>query len=268
MSRVWSGLNRAILVAVLLAGCLVLMGAPAAHAGATIVQHTNANIGSTPATSITFNFVGAVTSGDVVVFSVAADACCVPISASDSFGSSYSSVTATGSFPLGQDIFYATLGKSGTDMIKATFSNPDSHVAIYAFEVSGVTTAGATTRTGSGPNPSSSAATSSVTFQSGAFLFGVVFTDAIVITQGSGFTPTSFLQFSYGESAISGVSSPTTFPWTLGCGSSECDTAYAEAGIALNPSTPIPEYPMGLIILSVFMILAYTMIRRRTHILN
>jgi hypothetical protein len=37
-----------------------------------------------------------------------------------------------------------------------------------------------------------------------------------------------------GEYATSGVSSPTTFPWAL---SGVTDQPYAEAGIALNPSS-------------------------------
>ncbi len=55
------------------------------------------------------------------------------------------------------------------------------------------------------------------------------------------------------------ASYPVTMTWTI---SNLVD--WSMIGVALIPSTPIPEYPLGLTLLAAFMITAYGLIRRRT----
>ncbi|MGP8069949.1 MAG: hypothetical protein ACLP5V_08670 [Candidatus Bathyarchaeia archaeon] len=57
-------------------------------------------------------------------------------------------------------------------------------------------------------------------------------------------------------------SGPAASPVTLSWAYTSHD--WAMGGVALIPASPIPEYPFGLPILAIFMLVAYGLIRRRT----
>lgn len=57
------------------------------------------------------------------------------------------------------------------------------------------------------------------------------------------------------------ASSPVTMTWT----SADTLLAWLQDAVVLTPPAPIPEYPLGLPILAIFMIIAYGVVRRRTH---
>jgi hypothetical protein len=176
-------------------------------------------------------------------------------------------------------IYTATLSSSGGDTVTVTFNLPPpvgveyagSEDAVYVYEVAGVTTTGAATATGGVGSGDSVSTSTMVSFQPGAFLLGMIATCNCSATPGTGFTfspqpppPHDITGYpSYAEYSDP-VSSPTTFPATLSYGT--LYTGWVEAGIALNPLTSIiPEYPLGLPILAIFMVLGYAVIRRRTR---
>jgi hypothetical protein len=55
------------------------------------------------------------------------------------------------------------------------------------------------------------------------------------------------------------AASPVTLSWVY------TSSSWAMGGVALDPSAAIPEYPFGLAILSIIMVLAYAVIKRRTR---
>jgi hypothetical protein len=56
------------------------------------------------------------------------------------------------------------------------------------------------------------------------------------------------------------AASPVTLSWIY------TSSNWAMGGVALDPASPVPEYPLGLPILAIFMVLAYAVIKRRTKI--
>jgi hypothetical protein len=141
-------------------------------------------------------------------------------------------------------IYYAVLSSSGSDTVSVTFTSTTDYQNMYVYEVSGVLATPAGTASGYSPGGAPSAAIStstSVTFQAGAFLLGVMATDgsAGIASVGPNF------QFSSDKSgtviigqgaewSTSGVSSPTDFPMSL-----SASTDWAEVGIALNPTAAV-----------------------------
>lgn len=134
---------------------------------------------------------------------------------------------------------------------------------IFIFEVSGVMTAGAASGQGQDSSGTSFAfATSPVVFQSGAFLVGVVTSGCTCsIVNGPSFTLITAGQGGAVEYADP-VSSPTTFPMTTTIDNGD----WVESGLALQPAPapPIPEYPFGLAMLAILMIIMYGLIKRTT----
>jgi hypothetical protein len=183
------------------------------------------------------------------------------------------STISGGKLPV--SILVGTLASSGPDNLISTWFNKVDITAtnglapldFYMFEVSGVTTTGATTGQGSGTG--TSIGTSSTPFPTGAFLLGMIGLDCPdtasscpVVTPGAGFQPVAaqdpILGGFYGGQFSDPVTSPTTFPATLS-GSEN----WVEVGLALPPLV-IPEYPFGLVILGIMMVIAYSVIKRRT----
>ena len=216
-----------------------------------------------------------VTSGDVLVVGIAWQFTVTSIT--DTRGSSFSlAVSKTGGVNDNVAIYTATLSSSGPDTVTATFSIPlqspfegfvyAAYDGVYVYEVAGVTTTGAATATGSGCSspfcgPGTSVSTSSVSFPAGAFLLGMFANGCnCTVTAGTGFTLSPVPIVPTNAEYSDPVSSPTTFPATL----SSASFGWVEAGIALNPTSPIPEYPLGLPILAIFMIIGYGLVRRRT----
>lgn len=248
--------HRRLIVAFLLVMfAIVLVVEPLpVHAASSLVQQ-NAG-GCDPCSGgfqnewpISVTFTDNVVSGNVVVVGAEGYPQTVT-SISDSLLSSYS-LAETTSTPVSSNlyIYYATLTASGADTVTVTFSagsTPSAYVFIY--EVSGVTTTGVGTASGSGVNDPVHATTSaSVAFQPGAFLLGVIWiglTPTPTVTAGQGFTLSSHVGATWAQAEYStgGVSSPTNFPASFD--PSGGSTYWGEVGIALNP--PIaPSGPVG-----------------------
>jgi hypothetical protein len=208
-----------------------------------------------PSCKASANFTSKVTSGNLIVVGIVDDLCqdirCISssmgsIAVSDTLGSSYGAPYVTLTDPNSADtvqIYVATLSSSGRDNVTVVDNTGDSaDLAIFAFEVSGVTTASAETATGTceyncpaGADLSSSIYTNStVSFVPGAFLLSVVAADDSGASAGNGYTcypmncgsGTEFTEY-----ATTGVSSPTNFPATL----STAENVEAQVGIALQP---------------------------------
>jgi hypothetical protein len=202
------------------------------------------------------SFTSSVASGDVVlvgVFSGSSISITVG-SVSDSLSSSFTQAVTSSNLIGGEFlyvyIYYATLSSSGSDQITVTFSSPPTQYStvfyVFIYEVSGVTTTGATTGTGAG-DYGAPVSTTSTAFQSGAFLLGIIGNNIMStgVTPGSGFTLTpddsasQILGISHVEYSTSGVSSPTTFPATF-----SQSNRWVEAGIALDAEPQISLSPI------------------------
>jgi hypothetical protein len=245
------------------------------HAASTLIQQNTSGCvcgGSSVVVAVTFS--SNVAMGNVIVVGLAFEqfgAVIPPLT--DSLGSTFTqAVTATVSPGHVAAIYTATLSSSGADTVTVTFSNShgggefSTTYQVYIYEVAGVTTTGAQTATGSGLTGGSFSTSSTVSFPVGAFLLGVVYYNdpSGITTAGTGFTlspvtcPAGVCETAAEYSDP--VSSPTNFP-----ASSTGTAEWAEAGIALNPAAPIPEYPLGLPILAILMLFGYGLVRRRTR---
>jgi len=195
-------------------------------------------------------------------------------SISDSKGFSYTQAVNVCVGALCAYIYYATASSGGADTVTVSVVNhidagEQGGVDAYIYEVSGITTSGMTMATGQGSGSGSQSVftSSSASFSSGAFLLGVISNtyNEITFSAGGGFIPSTQKSGSgdgwaeYSDPA----SSPTNFPATIGTGVTR---SWVEAGVVFPPSSnpPIPEYPLGLPLLAIFMILAFSVIRRRT----
>ncbi len=254
-------------VAVLaLLSCLALASPLSVHAGVggPLVQQASGGCSSCESTSSTATFGEHVASGDLIV--VGAASTFEPtgdpqsFSVSDTLDSSYIFAVDRCLAPAQAScsgIFYATASSSGADTVTVTVNNggDPAGLDIFIYELSGVTTAGATTGTGAGfpllaPTFTSDAApvpdilgtpvsTTPTSFTQQAFLLGVVSIELLdpAFTAGTGFTastPSSGSGLGFAEYSLSGVTSPTTFPGTLGSGA----LFWTESGLALNYPQP------------------------------
>ena len=229
------------------------------HAASTLVQQTGGRCTSCATLPVSLT----ATSGDVVVVTMLVDPSLTSIA--DSLSSSFTPALSPFLCDGGSTICYiysATLSSSGADTITITI--PGTHILIeaYAYEVSGVATPPIVTAVNTGS--SASVSTASTSFQSGAFLLGT-FVGFGTFTATSPFTlsPRGANLFLFEEYATSGVTSPTTFPATFAA----VTGSWIDVGLVLDPALapPIPEYPLGLPILAIFMIIGYGVIRRRTR---
>jgi hypothetical protein len=259
---------------------LVLEPLPVHAASTLIQQNTNGGGYGTNPVVVAVTFSSNVAMGDVIVVGLAFErfgAVIPPLT--DSLGSTFTQAVMATVVPPGHvaAIYTATLLSSGPDTVTVTFSNShgsppeilSTTYQVYIYEVAGVTTTGAHTATGSGQTGGSFSTSSTVSFPVGAFLLGVIYYSTPepsgTTTAGAGFTlspvtcPAGGCQTAAEYSDP--VSSPTNFP-----ASSTQNTQWAEAGIALDPTPapPIPEYPLGLPLLAIFMVVTYGLIRRRT----
>ena len=195
-----------------------------AQVGVSIVQSSNASCNPC-SSSLSFSFSNIVTQGDVVVVGV--DASGIMVSGvSDSLGTSYTQTISAQVAGNDAYIYDGTVGSSGTDSITVSFSGTPSIADLYVYELAGATTSGLTASgSGNGTFVSTSA---SVSFQSDMFLVGIIGTNSSV-TQGTSFTSVAG---SYGaaQSMVSGVSSTTDFPATLGS-----SAIWVEAAVVLDP---------------------------------
>ncbi len=255
------------------------------HAAATLVQFNfNGNAFFNPPTPspVVTVALSSVASGDVLIVGVAWKDTVTSIT--DTLSSSFSlAASMTGGEDANAAIYIATLSSSGADTVTAKFSIPPpspscggicaAEDAVYVYEVAGVTTTGAATATGGVGSGNSVSTSTMVSFQPGAFLLGIIAgcnCSALTgLTPGAGFTlspqpppPLHITGYPSNAEYSDPVSSPTNFPATL---FSTFYTGWVEAGIALNPTSSIPEYPLGLPILAILMIVGYGLVRRRTR---
>ncbi len=258
---------------------LFLINARPAYAFATLVQQNNfgcACNGSGIA-HVSLFLSGTVTAGDVLVVGLAFShlgspfliVCGSPIMTvvcvADAHGSQFTQAAATGATGSSAVLIYAaTIPPCGncipSDEFTVTFLR-GTFMDVYAYEVSGVSTVGLATGTGSGSG--TIASTSPVSFTAGAFLLGFNIHDSgASVTAGSGFTLNNDVIGISAAEYADPVSSPTTFPAIL-----SGSVNWAEAGIALNPTLvpPISEYPLGLPLLALLATVAYGVVRRRTR---
>ena len=259
MRRLAAGLG---LIAIVFVVLLMLEPLPV-QAAATLVQQSGFGpCTNCPGAFVQSNFPNPVVSGDVMVVAVAG-VNNVLASLSDSLGSSFTLVVSEVHPPptyLNAYIYYAILSKSGTDLITATFSSPTVpyYETIINYELSGLTLLRIGTATGTGTGTTLSTS-SPLTFQSGDFLSAIIEAKCPPICSyapGAGFTLWEYI----GGYATSGVSSPTSFPGTL----SSAATAWVEAAVSIGPASPIPQYPLGVPLLALMMIIGYGLVRRRT----
>jgi hypothetical protein len=231
------------------------------HAASSLVQQNSG--GCDPCTDgfvywpISVSFTDNVVSGNVVVVAAVAEAQTVT-SISDSLLSSYNLAVTKSDFVANVYIYYTTLTASGADTVTVTFSQSSSATAyVFIYEVTGVTNTGVGTASGSGQgspvfNPVQMTTSTSVVFQPGAFLLGVIWigSNSYPTTAGQGFTlsPSSPL-WAQAEYSTGGVSSPTNFPATFGPTGFGGSAYWVEAGVALN--LPIVAYRICVIRLGV-----------------
>ncbi len=254
---------------------LVLVPLPV-DASATLIQENNNGISITSSSAVVTVTLSSVTSGNVLVVGLEiGELSSIASPVTDSLGSVFTPAVTTIT-PSGPNvaIWEATLSSSGADTVRVAqicpSCGPGSFVLefdVFVYEVAGVTAMGLATGTGIDTLGHGPIFTSSVSFQPGAFLFGMISGQG-EIGAGAGFTLStekSILGVSNGQWSDP-VSSPTTFPAHLFSPAPDCVPCWVEAGVALNPAPtpPIPEYPLGLPILAILTILAYGVIRRKT----
>jgi hypothetical protein len=206
--------------------CSLLLAAPlSVHASGTIVQQNSAYVEDNNAPTIAF--ASPVTSGNVIVVAIDVENYVVNniASVTDTLGTSYTEPAASPSIWAASAgsayIFYGTASSSGSDtvtihMSAGAFGDND----IFAYEVSGITTVGATAGAGtSNAGQTASLTTASTAFTSEGFLIMTTQTLRVdTCTAGAGFTCAAEPEgdsFGLTEVSTSGVSSPTTFPMTI-----------------------------------------------------
>jgi len=206
------------------------------HATSVLVQQSNGGCFGCSST-LSVSLANNVVSGDVIVVGIVVGGASFGLSSlTDSLGSSFTqAVRSTSAVPPIVYIYWATLSKGGVEIITATFSAAAPAESLYIYEVSGVTTTGVATATGSGTGTSISTS-SSVLFQPGAFLLGIVGTDSLggAAVAGAGFILSrgnAGTDGTYAEYSTSGVSSPTSFAATANSA-----VSWAEDGIVLMPN--------------------------------
>jgi len=220
-----------------LSAILLLAGLPfPVHAASALVQQNNAEcFGCSSRLSV--SFLSNAVSGDVVVVGVVVSGASFALtSLADSLGSTFTQgVASSNAPPPVVYIYYATLGKSGAEVVTATFAAAAPLQSVYVYEVSGVKTGGLAAATGTGTSTFISTS-SSVAFDGGAFLLGVIGTNSFGanVTGGAGFvmsTINSGRSVAFAEYSISGVASPSNFQAT-----SNSALGWAEDAIALMPN--------------------------------
>jgi hypothetical protein len=228
---------------------LALAYAPHAAADSSLVQQSSGSDTSCPSgspCSVSVSLPSSVTSGNVVLvefFDVGDDSSSPPISVTDTLSSSYSPLVSnvgSGGYPVA--IYAATLASGGSDVVTVADSSGSTELLyVYVFEVSGVTTAQATTApsTFSGPActpPCSIQTSSDAAFSAGAFLLAaMVCYNGCTFSGGTGFTVSQDFPYLAWEYATAGVSSSTNFPATLT--TTGPPEQWLDMGVALQPSS-------------------------------
>jgi hypothetical protein len=188
--------------------------------------------GSACSDSVTFS---SVTQGDVLSWPAGTIISLYP--ASRTLHSPYSTLVSSTYTGDGIAVYATTLGTSGSDTITLADKSGESvYLDLTVFELSGVTTSGATSASGTGTCSGCAISTSSsLSFQPGAFLLALMSDGSVAFTGGNGFSfSRPNVAYAY-EYAASGISSPTNFPASFTSGFSE---AWEELGVQI-PALPV-----------------------------
>ncbi|MDA4135598.1 MAG: hypothetical protein OK449_01190 [Thaumarchaeota archaeon] len=226
-------------------GSFLLAVPPTASATGVLVQQASGGcfFGSCMSEAQTASFSSHVTGGDIVVVAIASWQIITSAPAvSDTLGLSFTQaayVCNPSADEQCSDVLYATVAAGGADTVTVTYPVIIPNVSdIFVYELAGVTTAGATSSSGFGRG--SPVSTSTASFTSLGFAVGVVnILGGTSYTPGAGFTASTASSGSmqgYAEYATSGISSPTSFPATIGN-----NNYWAAVGLALNlaPAAPV-----------------------------
>jgi hypothetical protein len=214
---------------------LLVVGLLPVHAAALLLQQNNAAcLGCSSRLSV--SFASNVASGNVIVVGVVVGEASFALSSlSDSLGSSFTrAITSTNAPPPIVYIYYATISKSGAEVVTAAFTAAAPAESIYIYELSGVKTDELETATGFGTGTLISTS-SPVSYQAGAFLLGVIGMNSFGenATAGNGFAisiDNSGTGVAYAQYTISGIPSTTSFQ-----AATNSAVSWAEDGIALMP---------------------------------
>jgi len=136
-------------------------------------------------------------------------------------------------------IWYATAIGGGADTITATFaSSVAGSISIY--ELTGVSTAGPSTSTGTSPTGTTTSSVSSFTPASNSIVIGVSESGSgsSTFTAGTGYALSGACNSVYGcGESQAGVGSATTVPFTL-----SASTPWVESAISFAPATAVTYY--------------------------
>lgn len=241
-----------------------------------VVQSTSINYGSvytaSSGTTLTpsATFPSSVTSGDVVVVGlIIQDGFCSLTcisSVADTRGTSFTSPASTECSSSGVcvGIWYGTLSSSGSDTVTVTYPvSPGNKYPtdIYLYEVSGITTTGATASVGTSTSSSMATGGSSFSSQGFAVSVGGIYGYGESITPGSNFALEPFPAgglFAVSQFSTSGLTSPTTFPIALG--SSQTWSYY---GVVFNAGSAVPDLPLGMLPVALIFVALYLLVVRR-----
>ncbi len=219
--------------------------------GSSLVQQSSGGCNFCSMLIQNATFGGSVSSGDVIVVMVASfvSSPFMAQTVTDTLGSSFTEAAYVCNTPAVLQcvgVYYASALTGGADTVSVNYASSGVPLVsdIFVYEVSGVTTSGATASTGFAQGTSVSTAPNS--FASLGFVVSAM--NSLGTTSyapGAGFTastPSSGSMQGYAEYALSGVTSPTSFPATIGN-----NNYWAAAGLSLElamaPPGVVPACP-------------------------
>ena len=202
-----------------------------ASSGPTIVQSATGS-GTTATVSVSFS--SSVTAGDILVAAIGQCCSALPTNpVSDSVGNVWTILKDTASQAL---VEYTIATTSATDTVKLTMNAAPTDGAFVAiYELSGASPVSPASGGGSGSG--TAIASGSTSFTADSLLIAVANWGgtSTTYTPGSGFTQTGSTTDESAVEESSTVTSPTTFPATLGASAS-----WNVAGAAFAPATASP----------------------------
>lgn len=211
---------------------------PAVHAASpALVQtdHAYSSCGTSTCSIVLSNFTSPMASGDMIIIALQ-EWNGYSFTISDNLTNAYSKVYVDSAGHTYTGIWYATT-KGGADKVNVTgttvpFGGNILNASVEIFEVSGVT---GLVGYGNNEGHTNAPFTPNVNFGSAFFLVGSIATNRTSISPGTGFTADCMKGAFCAQYSLSGVTSPTTFPASLGVTS-----VWAEVGAAFGPSVSVP----------------------------
>ena len=191
-----------------------------------VQQASNSDVTGRSFTSFSVTLPAATTTGDAIVIGLTYGNANTPITATDTFGNSYTQAIATydAGHNQGCTILYATgIKGNGLDTVTLNFSSQLAYLGMGVHEYSGIASLGALDGTvgaqGNGSSPSSGSLT---TKANGDLIFSCITEDAIGsginFTPGSGFTKRVDLGATAAyadEDGVQAIAGPIAATWTM-----------------------------------------------------